>query len=182
MQFPFNGKLGATAPSPLTTRPGHTSRACPALPIPAFLISTFARFRVSSSVTRLPCVALAKQGHISGSASRDRVVGPCLRLRPCRRCRRFPALGPPAVSYVEPSKIICRSILSRAMGWTLRATPRLATRRGEMAIQRRTATIGFKMKPVGVSSKATRKPPLIPYSRRNAAGMVTRPRVENRTV
>jgi len=49
-------------------------------------------------------------------------------------------------------------------------------------LQRRFAAIGFKTKPAGVTSNATREPPLIPYFRRNAAGMVTRPRVENRTL
>jgi hypothetical protein len=41
---------------------------------------------------------------------------------------------------------------------------------------------GFRRKPLGVASNATREPPLIPYFLRNAAGMVTRPRVENLTL
>jgi len=44
------------------------------------------------------------------------------------------------------------------------------------------AAIVFNRIPDGVTSNARREPPLIECFRRNAAGMVTRPRVENRTV
>jgi hypothetical protein len=49
-------------------------------------------------------------------------------------------------------------------------------------IQRFFATADFKRIPFGVTSNATFDPPLMPYSRRNVAGIVTRPRVENRTL
>jgi hypothetical protein len=57
--------------------------------------------------------------------------------------------------------------------------PVISTR---LQLQRLVLVTGLRMKPVGVVSNANCEPPTSPYFRRNATGIVTRPRVENRTL